>query len=339
MSATQRAWARSDHFYSPVKAARMFEGLDFGTRLDVAARSSIGAGPVTRAENQDNCVLIDAAGNAAFLQDGLPRQRSVPGWPAGHVRLAVLDGMGGHGHGREAAEAAASGLLGIPACADVDTLSAHLDALHASLQRRFDALGERGPRPGTTLTLLEIPPLGAPLLWHAGDSRLVEIGAARVAPLTVDHVPATAYAMSGLLGEADWWRQVHGEHAPQIAQAFILGNSFTDPLRLGDGLFALTAENLPPWLRALPDRRALALRPDCSYLLASDGFWSCADPAEFIARWPRLFAGADAAAGLAALFGEMEARPPVGLQPDNLTAIVLRFCPVRRDETALPTSN
>jgi hypothetical protein len=37
-----------------------------------------------------------------------------------------------------------------------------------------------------------------------------------------------------------------------------------------------------------------------------------------------------------ALFAEMEARPPVGLQPDNLTAIVLRRRPGGRDETALP---
>jgi PPM family protein phosphatase len=317
----------------------MFEGLHFGPRFEVAARSSIGLGPVTRAENQDNCVLIDADGNAALLRGGVPVAQRVPGWPAGHLRLAVLDGMGGHGHGREAAEAAAEGLLAIPACSDIDLLSAHLDALHADLQRRFDALGERGPRPGTTLTLLEIPALGAPLLWHAGDSRLLEIGAGSVAPLTVDHVPATAYAMQGLLNEADWRRQVHGEHAPQIAQAFILGNTFADPLRLDDGLFALTPDKLPPWLRALPDRRAVTLRADCSYLLVSDGFWSCADPAEFIARWPRLLSGRDAAAGLGALFDEMAERPPVGLQPDNLTAIVLRFRPHRRDETALPTSN
>lgn len=317
----------------------MFEGLDFGAHLDVAARSLVGIGPVMRAENQDNCVLIDAHGQAACLREGRPWRQRVDGWPAGHVRLAVLDGMGGHGHGREAAEAAAAGLLAIPACTGIDSLSAHLDALHADLQRRFDALGEAGPRPGTTLTLLEIAPRGQALLWHAGDSRLVEVACGQVDPLTVDHVPATAYAMQGMLGEAAWWRQVHGEHWPQIAQAFILGNTFADPLRLDDGLFALTSAKLPPWLRALPDRRAVALRPDARYLLATDGFWSCADPLEFIARWPRLFARSDAADALDALFREMEDRPPVGLQPDNLTAIVLRFHPPRREETALPESN
>ena len=63
------------------------------------------------------------------------------------------------------------------------------------------------------------------------------------------------------------------------------------------------------------------------------------DPAEFVARWPRLLCGHGAADGLEALFAEMEERPPVGLQPDNLTAIVLRFRPFRRDETALPANN
>ncbi|WP_229508013.1 hypothetical protein [Massilia sp. Dwa41.01b] len=93
-----------------------------------------------------------------------------------------------------------------------------------------------------------------------------------------------------------------------------------------------------PWLRALPDRRAVTLRPHACYLLASDGFWSCLDPAEFVARWPRLFAGAGAAACVEALFAEIALRPPVGLQPDNLTAIVLRTRGPHRDETALPSA-
>jgi serine/threonine protein phosphatase PrpC len=321
----------------------MFEHLDFGIRLDVAARSAIGAGLVVRAENQDNCVLVDAGGNAAFLRDGVVQAVTVPGWPAGHVRLAVLDGMGGHGHGREAAESAAAGLLAIPACRNADTLSAHLERLHGELQRFFSmndsGIEDGGPaRPGTTLTMLEIAPDGAALLWHVGDSRLYEITAGAAAPLTVDHVPATMLALAGLLDEDAWWRVVHGRHAPQIAQAFILGNTFADPAHLDDGLFALTPANLPPWLRALPDRRAVNLRAGATYLLASDGFWSCADPAEFVARWPRLFSQGDAAAGVQALFDEMAGHPPVGLQPDNLTAIALRLrggAP-GRDETALP---
>ena len=304
--------------------------------LDVAVESRIGTGPVQRPENQDNFLVIDGAGQARFLAGGALRTVQIAGWPTGHQRLAVMDGMGGHGHGREAAESVANGLLAIPACLDLDSLTGHLDALHRTLQRRFADLHEPGPRPGTTLTMLELPAAGSPLLWHAGDSRLYEISAQAARPLTVDHVPATVLAMAGMLDEAAWWRLVHGTHTPQIAQAFILGNTLRDPARLDDGLFALDAGTLPPWLREMPDRRAIALRADATYLLATDGFWSCSDPAEFVARWPRLLAGMDARAALDALFADMTAHPPVGLQADNLTAIVLRVAGTARDETALP---
>lgn len=303
---------------------------------DLAVRSETGVGPVQRAENQDNVVLIDGAGRASFLRGGQAQTLQLDDWPQGHLRLAVMDGMGGHGHGREAAEAVAAGLLAIPACRDVASLTRHLDALHRRLQQRFDDLHEAGPRPGTTLTMLEIPPDAAPLLWHAGDSRLYEITAQGARPLTVDHVPATVLAVAGMLDEDAWWRQVHGSHAPQIAQAFILGNTLRDPARLDDALFALDAHTLPSWLAGLADRRPVVLRRDATYLLATDGFWSSADPAEFVARWPRLFAARDAAACLDALFGAMRDDPPVGLQADNLTAIVLRMDDARRDETALP---
>jgi serine/threonine protein phosphatase PrpC len=318
----------------------MFEGVNGARRFEVAAASRIGAGPGQRLENQDNFLLIDGSGHARCLRAGREHTLQLAGWPPGHQRLAVMDGMGGHGHGREAAESVAAGLLGIPACFTLDELTQHLEALHRTLQGRFDALMEAGPRPGTTLTMLEIPAAGLPVLWHAGDSRLYDIAAGAVTPLTVDHVPATVLAMNGLLDEEVWRHHVHGSHAPQIAQAFILGNTLRDPSRLDDGLVGLDAATLPPWLRALPDRRALALRPDATYLLATDGFWSCRDPAEFVARWPRLFAGRDAQACLDALFAEMEERPPVGLQPDNLTAIVLRVhaAGTGRDETALPQS-
>jgi len=292
----------------------------FAPSFDVAVASRVGVGPATRSENQDNLVVIDFDGRACHLHDQRPVITTIAGWPTGHGRLAVLDGMGGHGHGREAAEALAAGLV-----------------LHAMLQAQFaDGAGATG-RPGTTLTLLELPPGAAPLLYHVGDSRLYELDAKQATALTVDHVPATGAALAGRLGEADWWREVHGRHAPQIAQAFILGNAFADPSRLSDGLFALTPANLPCWLAHLPDRRALQLRADAAYLLATDGFWSCAQPDRFVARWPVLLADAPAAATLVErLFGLMEHEPPAGLQPDNLTALVLRPLPRHADETALP---
>jgi len=309
-------------------------GLRFGP-LDVAACSRLSAGPRLRAENQDNLLLIDTDGHAAWLQDQAVQRRTLPGWRRGHARLAVLDGMGGHGHGREAAEAVVAGLLALPPCATGAELARRLDALHADLQRHFADVP--GPRPGTTLTLLELRADDTPLLYHVGDSRLYEITPARAAPLTVDHVPATAYAMAGLLGEADWWRQVHGEHRPQIAQAFLLGNAFADPTRLNDPLYELSPLNLPSWLSGLADRRPLALRPGASYLLATDGLWSCSDPVGWAGQWPQLLAGtADAAALLRALMAAYDAHPAAFFYPDNVSAILVRVPGAARDETALP---
>ncbi|WP_426176778.1 PP2C family protein-serine/threonine phosphatase [Massilia sp. TWR1-2-2] len=298
--------------------------LQFGPYLDIAARTSAGANPALHLENQDNFLMIDGDGRAAFMRDQQPQQEKVAGWRGGHVRLAVLDGMGGHGHGREAAEAVVAGLLTIPPCTDIAALAAHLDALHARLQVEF-AGGDAAKRPGTTLTLLEIAPGQAPLLYHVGDSRLYEVSAERVLPMTVDHVPATAFAMAGVLDQKEWWQQVHGEHRSQIAQAFILGNAFADPARLSDELFELSTHTLPPFLRQLPDRRAITLRPDAVYILATDGFWACAQPHLWISRWPALLARDNNARAMAdRLFDEMTTRPPPALHIDNLTAIVLR---------------
>ncbi|MES2316001.1 MAG: protein phosphatase 2C domain-containing protein [Pseudomonadota bacterium] len=309
-----------------------FDQLQFGTTLDIAARSSAGPNP----ENQDNFLLIDASGNAQFLDGEQLRQQQVPGWPAGHGRVAVLDGMGGHGHGRQAAEAVVAGLLALPACMTLAQLSSALDELHARLQAQFGDDTDRDMRPGTTLTMLELRPGQAALLYHVGDSRLYEIGAGEASPLTIDHVPATTYAMQGLIDEGEWWRQVHFEYRSQISQAFILGNAFSNPGELSDELCALSPLNLPPFLYHLPDRRVLELDPAAVYVLATDGFWACGAPDSWVARWPQLFEGKRNAAEMCdALFDEMQLRPPPVLHPDNLSAIVLRSR--LADETALPT--
>ena len=313
--------------------------LDFGKHFDIAAASSAGVDNDTRSENQDNFLLIDSAGRAVFLENQQLHETQIADWPAGHVRIAVLDGMGGHGHGREAAEAVVAGLLGMPACGNLTTLCAWLDALHGRLQAGFSAAdGGAMPvrRPGTTLTLLEIPPFEAPMLYHVGDSRLYELKQDSIAVLTVDHVPATAFAMAGVLQAEEWWQQVHGEHRSQIAQAYLLGNAFSDPALLGANLFPLTRERLPPFLRHLPDRRALVLRGDASYILATDGFWSCAAPRPWVDSWPALLADCpDALSMLGVLFGALADLPPESLHVDNLTAIIIRPLPRRdsNDET------
>jgi len=317
--------------------------LDFGPGLDLAARSLASFSALHPLENQDNLVLIDGTGRARVLRDQAEHALHVAHWPSGHARVAVLDGMGGHGHGREAAEAAAQAIVQMPACATLAQLCERLDALHWQLQCQFSAAGERERRPGTTLTLLELRPGLAPLLYHVGDSRLYEITAHRARPLTIDHVPATTFALHGLLGPQEWWQQVHEEHRPHIAQAFMLGNAFAPQQRLEDGLQALDAACLPPFLRTLADRRALEVRADALYLLATDGFWACQRPQDWTACWPALLGrAATCADALAALFATLIAAPPPGLHADNLTAIALRFTDaagaVNLDETALPTS-
>ena len=314
--------------------------LDFGPRFDVAAHSSIGEGARPRTENQDNFLLIDINGNAQFLDNQQLASERVSGWPQGHARVAVLDGMGGHGRGREAAEAAVAGILAMPACITVDDLSARLDALHGFLQGVFGADSDIERRPGTTLTLLELPPAGPALLFHVGDSRLYKIAAGKAQPLTVDHVPATAFAMAGLIGAPEWWQQVHGEHRSQISQAFILGNAFASPVRLEDALYPLSEKELPGFLRHLGDRRAIELDPGADYLLATDGFWSCSRAASWVARWPFVLAGEQSAeAACAGMFTEIRLNPPAELHSDNLTAVLVRVRPAAvNDETALPAS-
>lgn len=333
---------------------RLTDHLDFGAYLQVAARCEASISKLQVPENQDNLLLIDIHGLALRMQQQQPLRQQVSGWPAGHVRLAVLDGMGGHGHGREAAEAVAQALLQVPACHTLQQLSSRLDALHHQLQQQFRQQHDSDSfrRPGTTLTLLELPANSAPMLYHVGDSRLYEISAASASPLTVDHVPATAYAMHGLLDRQQWWQQVHGEHRPQIAQAYILGNAFDNPQVLDDGLHALDQASLPDFLQHLPDRRALVLRDDALYLLATDGLWSCARPDRWVARWPALLAPLPAApaaapppptrqlsSALDALFDSYRQDPPPALHIDNLSAILLhcrRPSAGNIDETALP---
>ena len=117
-------------------------------------------------------------------------------WPTGHRRLAVLDGMGGHSHGREAAEKVIEGLLGLPAATDLAQLSEALTPLHQRLYQEFHTAGLET---GCTLVLLEIPVKVPPCCFTSATRALYAIDEHRVQCLTVDHVPATHLAMLGLL--------------------------------------------------------------------------------------------------------------------------------------------
>ncbi|MDG4551923.1 MAG: SpoIIE family protein phosphatase [Candidatus Contendobacter sp.] len=265
-----------------------------GSPLEIAVRSLRSPTGHGRQENQDNYLVIDGQGQARFLWDERETELRLPDWPPGHRRLALLDGMGGHSHGREATEKTLEGLLGLPAAVDLAPISAGLSALHHRLRQQFQAAGLEA---GCTLILLEIPPSGPALLFHVGDSRLYVVDARRVRCLTVDHVPATHMALLGLMNGAQWFQRVHAQTNSQISQAFglggALGASWLYPAAIAEDLFELHEGNLPLFLRGLGDRRALALEPGRIYLLASDGLWRLANPQAFIQRWPALLGQAD----------------------------------------------
>lgn len=302
---------------------------DFHGRLEVAVRSIISPTAQGRTENEDNYLIIDAEGKARFLLNQQETFHQVGGWSKGQIRLAILDGLGGHSRGREATEKTVTGLLQIPAATEIGTLTEALKTLHTRLHREMHRYGEE---PGCTLTMLEILPSGTALLFHVGDSRLYVIDAEGPGCLTVDHVPATQFAMLGMIDEEEWLQQVHERPGSQLSQAFILGNTLDQQTvyrdRLNEGLFELHDGNLPAFLKGCGDRRPIALEPDCVYLLASDGLWHLSRPGDFILRWPEILVQPDKPLPvlLDDLFKELAATMSQEkyLKGDNSTAIAIR---------------
>ena len=303
--------------------------FNFNNRFEVAVKSLLAPVPGGRHENQDNYLIIDAHGQAHFLRDQQATWQQLPNWPRNHCRLAILDGMGGHSYGREATEQTVAGLLDIPATDNLGKLSGELDNLHLRLHRQMH---QKGAEPGCTLTLMEIPPLGPALLFHVGDSRLYAVRE-RSDCLTIDHIPATKFALFGLFNKQEWWRQTHEQSGFQISQAFILGNSLSTRDLFGEvldeKLHELHDGNLPAFLHGRGDRRALQLQPDTTYFFASDGLWHLSRPLRFIDRWPSLLTRPDQplATMLDDVFDELikNTQQEPKLRGDNSTAIALRL--------------
>jgi len=264
----------------------MEQRQDFGPHWEIAVRTIISPLVKTLPENQDNYLLIDTRGLGRCLVDHKDSYHQVSDWPQGHIRVALMDGMGGHDNGRQVAEATAQGLLEIPATEDVDTLSRNLEALHERLQTRFQ---DAQRSPGSTLTLIEIPPNAQPLLFHVGDSRLYEIDQQQARCLTVDHVPSLHAALAGNLSAEQWHEQVHKYGGNTISQAFVMGNDLNPDTHAQDKLYAITEDRLPDYLQGLSDRRSLSLEQGKTYLIGSDGLWARNDPQAFIKRWPEMF--------------------------------------------------
>ncbi len=283
-------------------------------------------------ENQDNLLIVTGDGRARYLQGEVWHDSWIAGWPEGHLRLAVLDGLGGHAFGRLAAERAALALRAVPAGLPLAQLEAHLDELHV---RMGQAMLRDGNQPGTTLTLLDIHPSGVAHLYHVGDSRLYALTPETVRPLTLDHTPPTRLLLHGELSLAEWRHRCYSVSRGRLCQAFILGSTLGGggayaPIRLAPGLTPLRAAMLPGPLAGLEDRRTLRLRPGESYLLASDGLWAMSRPDVFVAEWPGLLCEGSVEAALARLMAALQgqAREECQVDPlwrgDNSSAILLR---------------
>jgi serine/threonine protein phosphatase PrpC len=248
-------------------------------RLQLAVRSIASPCHGDDAENQDNYLVIDPQGRAEYLLDQRCHVVQRSGWPAGHMRLAVLDGMGGHASGRQIAEAIVSRLACLPAFDALRELEAALETLHHTVQAEFAG---SSTTPGATLTLIEVPAHGPALLFHVGDSRLYALREQGLELLTIDHSPPTAFALRGMLDEAQWRHQVLAEDRCAISQAFGMGNSLAQPGSMQPELLALGEAQLPPWLAHLPDRRDLALHAGDTWLLSTDGLWAYDAPLHFM---------------------------------------------------------
>jgi hypothetical protein len=152
--------------------------LNFGPGLDVAAHSAASISKLQVPENQDNLLLIDADGRAVLLRDQTPQP---PSCPTGRRPRAPRSPRW-HGRPRPRTPSCRSRRrrpAAHPRLRHAGPTGAHLDQLHHQLQAHFSHPDDHDSfrRPGTTLTLLEIPPGQPPMLYHAGDSRLYEITA------------------------------------------------------------------------------------------------------------------------------------------------------------------
>jgi serine/threonine protein phosphatase PrpC len=246
------------------------------------------ASPLGRSgvKNEDNFVVIGPQGDAQWLHEGLPVGKHQENWPAGHLRMAVLDGVGGHGRGGEISEWVAAQLAATPAFSSQQVMWNVLDDLHHKARAAFSAdtpgKGDAAPLPGTTLLVLEVPPTGLAWLYHVGDSRLwVERGEG-LELLTVDHCPSTGRALRGELDLGQWQEEVlHQNHRP-ISQAFGLGSTLFEPESLCTELTPLDGRSLPSFLHGMPDRRSIHLSAGSLVLLATDGLWCFDRPMPFL---------------------------------------------------------
>ncbi|HMB53398.1 MAG TPA: protein phosphatase 2C domain-containing protein, partial [Thermoanaerobaculia bacterium] len=151
--------------------------------LRVGARTDVG---LVRDENQDR----------------ISRFRT----PLGEVFL-VVDGMGGHKGGSQAAEMTVAGLeraltSARPETPPADALRDAAAAAHAEIRHRAESPGTENPEMGATAVMVLLRE-GRAFVAHAGDSRAYLLRGDRLSRLTNDHTVVQRMVDQGLLSEEE----------------------------------------------------------------------------------------------------------------------------------------
>jgi serine/threonine protein phosphatase PrpC len=258
----------------------MLRRLFFGYSAVWKAFAASRRGP--RPDNQDNFLVLGAGSNkrtARFLSEQTECVLEVPGWPAGWLRLAVMDGMGGHSHGRAISEAIARELMDVPPLRTLHSARDAVLALHTSLYDRFSNGGERNP--GSTLLMADLAiPSGKGILVNVGDSRAIVIGDNSWRRTTHDHTALEFAYRDVEITQKEFEDQV--DYGPRpLAQAVGYGSmgllrdpNGHKPFRFSKGLRLDLPTDLPRGMAEHADIKPFRLKADEILLLATDGLWS-----------------------------------------------------------------
>ncbi len=233
-------------------------------------------------KNEDSYVIVGPSGEARWLENVKECVWQHEAWPSGHKRMAVLDGVGGHGRGGEVSAWVASQFALMPAFSDRESMWLALDELHHFTRQRFSAMQVGVHAPGTTLLVLEIPVSGPAWIYHVGNSRMWLERGGGLELLTVDHCPSTAHALRGELSFSAWQYEVLYKYHRPICQAFGLGSSLLEVDCLCPDLTPLESSILPLPLSEMGDRRSISIPHGSVVLLATDGLWCFQQPMKFL---------------------------------------------------------
>lgn len=172
-------------------------------RIDACGRTEIGP---NRTQNQDAIVVAGCVGIASGARLIWRGEITGPG-----VLVAVVDGMGGHTGGAEAAGLIATAL----AQADVGAIGDRWDDWFEALSRKVAQAGSVWGTAdmGATVAVLGVTPDGL-VMTNVGDCRIYRLAGGRLGQLSVDDRTATpgSSAVTQALGgsirtDSHLWRQ------------------------------------------------------------------------------------------------------------------------------------